>query len=102
MKGQPLVLSGDGRNHSPGHSDKNLVYTIMEHFLDVIMDVEIVDMRETSGVSTTTERLGLRQLIEHVMRDLRVSEAVTDASAIIIKLLHDLNGTLTVCNCSRC
>ena len=44
--------SGDGRNHSPGHSDKNLVYTIMEHFLDVIMDVEIVDMRDTSGVST--------------------------------------------------
>ena len=34
------------------------------------MDVEIVDMRETSGVSTTTERLGLRQLIERVMRDL--------------------------------
>ena len=93
MKGQPLVLSGDGRNDSPGHSAKNLVYTIMEHVLNVIMDVEIVDVRETGGVSTTMERLGLRRLIERMMRDLHVSEAVTDASAMIIKLLRDLKGT---------
>lgn len=40
LKDTPLVLSGDGRNDSPGHSAKYSVYTIMEHFLDVITDVD--------------------------------------------------------------
>ena len=94
LKDTPLVLSGDGRNDSPGHSAKYSVYTLMEHFLDVIIDVEIVDVRETRGVSCTMERLALRRLIERTMKDLHIKETVTDASSMIIKLLRDLKGWL--------
>ena len=102
LKDTPLVLSGDGRNDSPGHSAKFCVYTLMEQFLDVIVDVEVVDVRETGGVSSTMERLGLRRLIERTMKELKIKETVTDASAMIIKLLRDLKGSLLpffTCNC---
>ena len=95
LKDTPLVLSGDGRNDSPGHSAKYSVYTIMEHFLDVIIDVAIVDVRESGGVSSTMERLGLRRLMERMMKEIIITETVTDASAMIIKLLRDLKGTCT-------
>jgi len=66
----------------------------MEHFLDVIIDVEIVDVRESGGVSCTMERLALRRVIERTMQDLHINETVTDASGMIIKLLRDFKGSL--------
>ena len=41
------------------------------------------------------EKLGLRRLMERMMKELRITETVTDASAMIIKLLRDLKGTCT-------
>lgn len=37
LKGTLLAMCRDGRNDSPGHSAKYSVYTLMEHFFDVIM-----------------------------------------------------------------
>ena len=39
-------MAGDGRNDSPGHSAKYCVYTLMEQFLDIVVDLEVVDKRE--------------------------------------------------------
>ena len=43
--GEPVVLCGDGRNASPGHNAKYCTYVLMEQFLEVIIDVDVVDMR---------------------------------------------------------
>ena len=43
------ILCGDGRNDSPGHSAKYCVYVLMEQFVDVIVDLVVVDKRETGG-----------------------------------------------------
>ena len=40
-----LVLCGDGRMDSPGFSAKYCLYTMMDHFLDLIVDVEVVDKK---------------------------------------------------------
>lgn len=58
----------------------------MKHFLDVIIDVEIVDVQESGGVSRTMERLALCWLIETTMKELHIEETVTDASSMISKL----------------
>lgn len=40
-----IVLCGDGRNDSPGHSAKYCMYTLVKQFLDVAVEVD--DKRET-------------------------------------------------------
>ena len=42
-----VCLCRDGRNDSPGHSARYCVYTVMEHFTNVVVDFEVVDKRET-------------------------------------------------------
>ena len=49
FKGESTILCGDGRNDSPGHSAKYCVYVLMEQFVDVIVDLVVVDKRETGG-----------------------------------------------------
>ena len=47
-----LVVCGDGRMDSPGFSAKYCVYTMMEHYLNVTVDLEVVDKREAGGTSS--------------------------------------------------
>ena len=49
FEGESTILCGDGRNDSPGHSAKYCVYVLMEQFVDVIVDLVVVDKRETGG-----------------------------------------------------
>ena len=77
---ESLVLCSHGRNDSPGHSAKYCVYTLMELFMHIVVDVEVVDKPETGGVSTTMERLRLKRLLLRIKDKLQVKELVTDAS----------------------
>ena len=43
FKDDILVICGDGRMDSPGFSAKYCVYTMMEHYLNIIVDLEVVD-----------------------------------------------------------
>ena len=94
LKGEELALAGDGRNDSPGHSAtcKYCVYTLMEHYLPVhlIVDIEVVDKRETGHSSATMEKLALKHLIERAMTDLKIVDLVTDASSMTIALIRTL------------
>ena len=47
-----LVVCGDGRMDSPGFSAKYCVYTMMEHYLNATVDLEVVDKREAGGTSS--------------------------------------------------
>lgn len=87
-----LCLCGDGRNDSPGHSARYCVYTLMEHASKVVVDMAVVDKRETGGNYVVME--GLRLLLEKMASVLPFSELATDASSSIMKLVRDMKGML--------
>lgn len=89
---ESVVLCGDGRNDSPGHNAKYCSYFLMEQFLEVIIDMDIVDMRETSGISTNMEVFGLKRLLERLAGKIIMSEIVTDASTSVIALVKKMKG----------
>ena len=91
---ETVILCGDGRNDSPGHSAKYCMYALMEQSLDVMVDVEVVDKRETGGVSTNMEVLGLKRILERMVGNIIISEIVTDASAAVIALVRTMKGTV--------
>ena len=64
----------------------------MEQFLDVIVDIGIIDKRETGGVSTNIKVAGLRKLLERIVGKLVVNEIVTDASTLIMALVRRMKG----------
>ena len=94
LANEQLILCGDGRNDSPGHCAKYCVYVLMEQFLDIIVDIQVTDKRETGGVSTNMEVYTLKKSLERIVGKLLVSEIVTDASATIMKLVRDMKGKL--------
>ena len=67
-----LVICGDGRMDSPGFSAKYCVYTMMEHYLNIIVDLEVVDKREAGGTSTLMEKMGCKRLLERLMTNLNL------------------------------
>lgn len=88
-----LVICGDGRMDSPGFSAKYCVYTMMEHYLNIIINVEVVDKREAGGTSTLMEKMGCKRLLERLMTNLKLGEFVSDASRVIMKMVRELKGT---------
>ena len=80
-----LVVCGDGRMDFPGFSTKYHVYTMMEHYLNVIVDLEVVDKREAGGTSTLMEKIGCKRLLGRMMNNLNLGELVTDASKVIME-----------------
>ena len=92
LKDNEPALAGDGRNDSPGHTAKYCVHTLMEHYLHIIVDLEVVDKRETGGSSVTMEKPALKRLIKRAMTDVNIVDLVTDASSMIIALVRTLKG----------
>ena len=70
FNGESIVLCADGRNDSPGHSAKYCVYVLMEQFVRVVVDIDVVDKRETGGVSTNIEVYGIKKLLERVVGEI--------------------------------
>ena len=87
-----VVLCGEGRNDSPGHCARYCTSVIIEHFLKVIVDLEVIDYRETGGVSTNMERAALVRLLKVLRHQLSISEITTDASTTIMKAVRELKG----------
>ena len=87
-----LVLCGDGRMDSPGFSAKYCLYVMMDHFLDLIVDVEVVDKREAGGTSSLMEKMGCKRILERMVGILNLQELVTDASSVIMKMVRELKG----------
>ena len=67
---------------------------MMEQHLDIIVDVEVVDKRQTGGVSTNMEVFGLRKLLERMVGEILISEVVTDTSSALIALVQTMKGSL--------
>ena len=67
---------------------------MIEQYLDIIVDVEVVDKRQTGGVSTNMEVFGLRKILERMVGEILISEVVTDASSAVIALVRTMKGKL--------
>ena len=65
----------------------------MEHASKVMVNMSVIDKRETGGNSVTMGKEGLRRLLEKLVNSLPFSELTTDASSSIIKLVGDMKGT---------
>jgi hypothetical protein len=48
------------------------LHVMMDTFLNVILDVEVVDKREASGISVLMERFGCKRLLERAIEVLNV------------------------------
>ena len=92
-----VSLSGDGRNDSPGHSARYCAYALMEHFTKLIVDYQVVDKRETKGVSASMEVHGLKKLLVKLKDIVDLSELITDASTSVAKLVKDMKGNTVEC-----
>ena len=88
-----VTLSGDGRSDSPGHCAQYCTYVLMESLSKMIVDLEVLDQRETEGISTRMEKEGLIRLLTRLKGVIDISEITTDASTTIIKALKDLQKT---------
>ncbi|XP_044183728.1 uncharacterized protein LOC114974540 [Acropora millepora] len=85
-----VTLAGDGRNDSPGHTARYCVYTLMEESSKLIVDLEVVDKRETGGKSAAMEKLALSRLLRRLKDVITISHLVTDASTSIKALVRDM------------
>lgn len=77
-----VTLSGDGRNDSPGHTARYCVYMLMEETQKLVVDLEVVDKRETGGKSATMEKLALLRLLQRLKGVLKIDHLVPDASTL--------------------
>ncbi|CAG2234628.1 unnamed protein product [Mytilus edulis] len=77
---QDLVVLGDGRMDSPGHSAQYCSYTLMEMISKKILCIITMDKRMTERKSTNLEKacfkIGLQFLLD---KGMKIIEVVTDA-----------------------
>ena len=90
-----MILAGDGRNDSPGFSAKYCTYTLLDNDTKRVVDLQVVDCRETDFKSTNMEKLGFIRAMDSVMKDRAVKEVVTDANNQIKALLSRFFGSIS-------
>ncbi|KAG1937642.1 hypothetical protein F2P79_018101 [Pimephales promelas] len=78
-KGKDVVLLGDGRNDSPGHSAQYCSYTTMELDSKEIIHVATIDKRQTNWNSNIMEKEGFIQTVDKLTQEIKVVEFCTDA-----------------------
>ena len=61
-------------------------------FMSVVVDLDVMNKRESEGVSTDMEWEWFRKFLMRHKRSLDVSELVTDASFVVQKLVKDVKG----------
>ena len=77
--GQDIILSGDGRNDSPGHSAQYSTYSLASMNDNAILQMNIVDVREAAGKSNNMERIGFERGMDKLLTSaMCIKEVVTD------------------------
>ena len=99
--GKEVILSGDGRNDSPGHSAQYCTYTLADMETKTILHLEIVDVREVEGrKSANMERIGFERGMNTLMAtEMNIKEVVTDGHAEIGALLSKYHVVNLKCVC---
>ena len=76
-KGEPVMLAGDGRADSPGHSAKYGTYTMMNVDTDKIADFEVVQVMDVKN-SNAMEKQGFIDTLSRIESDCEVLGISTD------------------------
>ena len=88
-KDTKVLLSSDGRNDSPGHCAQYCTYTIADMKDEVILQQNILDVREVEGrKSGNMERVGFERGMDALLgSDMIIEEVVTDGHTGIASLM---------------
>ena len=77
--GKDIILSGDGRNDSPGHSAQYSTYSLADMTDNAILQMNIVDVREAAGKSNNMESIGFERGLDKLLTSaMCIKEVVTD------------------------
>ena len=77
--GKDIILSGDGRNDSPGHSAQYCTYSLADMKDKAILEMTIVDVRQAAGKSNNMERIGFEKGMDKLLTStMEIKEVVTD------------------------
>ena len=75
-----MLLIGDGRNDSPGHSAQYCSYTMMEQNSKKILTLKTLDKRVTDRKSANMEKVSFQAAMTELHeKGVKVKEVVTDA-----------------------
>ena len=92
MSGREVVLSGDGRNDSPGHSAQYCTYSLADMNEQAILQMNVVDVREAGGKSNNMERIGFERGMDALLAsEITLKEVVTDGHLEIAALMSKLH-----------
>lgn len=93
-----MILSGDGRNDSPGHSFQYCTYTLADMETKTILDLQIVDVREVEGRNrANVERIGFERGMDAlVASEMNIKEVVTDGHPEIGALFSKYSRSLFI------
>ena len=84
-----LVLRGDGRADSPGHSAKYGSYCMVDIKTNMVLDIHLVQSNEVKS-SNHVELESLKRYVEFlVSKTNKVSGLVTDQHVQVAKLMHE-------------
>ncbi|XP_041464943.1 uncharacterized protein LOC121415701 [Lytechinus variegatus] len=87
--GEKLIIGGDGRSDSPGHSAKFGSYTFMDMKTKKVIDVQLVQSNEVKS-SNAMEKEGLsRGLANLYSKGLVVGTLITDRHAQVAKWIRE-------------
>ncbi|XP_049420242.1 uncharacterized protein LOC125881220 [Epinephelus fuscoguttatus] len=92
LQGKNVVVPGDGRNDSPGHSAQYCSYTTMELESKEIIHLATVDKRQTNWNSNIMEKEGFIQTVDKLPKEIKPVEFCTDAHVQIGALLNPDKG----------
>ena len=98
--GKDVLLSGDGRNDSPGHSAQYCTYSLADMNDHAILQMNIVDVREAAGKSNNMERIAFERGMDTLLTStMSIKEVVTDGHLEIGALMskHHFYDCITVC-----
>ena len=69
-------------------------HQVLDHFLDLIVDVEVVNKKKAGGSSSLMEKMGCKRNLERMVGILNRQELMTNGSSIIMKLVRELKGNV--------
>lgn len=87
LNGKELIVGGDGRNDSPGHSSTYCQYTFMDTFSNLIVHQELIDVREADHKSPNMEKIGCQRGLEYLIDKVIIHGIVTDSHPQITAML---------------
>ena len=94
LKGEGLILAGDGRCDCPGHNAKYSTYSIMHVATEKIPDFSLVQVSEVNN-SNCMEKEWLKYCLENPESDGQIIDILaTDTKRLACSFTHVIKGRL--------